>query len=89
MSFKAKEYYACRRKNSYPTKDVAEYKAALRSPYFQWPLYVYRCPVCRGYHLTKMAPKEVRLGITKLEEDLHAGNTVRYLIDSALKVKYA
>jgi hypothetical protein len=44
----------CFRKGSYRTKEIAEaYKAKSEARQPGLTLYIYKCPVCRKYHLTK------------------------------------
>lgn len=44
----------CQAKNRYPTEAAAEAARGHREPRAEVPLRVYACPLCQGFHLTKV-----------------------------------
>jgi hypothetical protein len=45
---------ACRRKQRYGTREIAEQVAGLRMRFVPERLYVYRCTHCDHWHITRM-----------------------------------
>lgn len=46
--------HMCAKKKRYLTLHYAERIRKLRQPLSEETLHIYRCPECRGYHLTKL-----------------------------------
>ena len=51
---------ACERKKRYPTRDDALDSLRACQKHGSRDLHVYRCPYCRGWHLTHKAPQDDR-----------------------------
>ena len=49
---------ACTRKRAYYSPEKAQDMRLLRQPKEEHQLHVYRCQVCRLWHLTKMDPHQ-------------------------------
>lgn len=56
----ALRYKACERKKRYPTRDDALDSLRACQKHGSRDLHVYRCPYCRGWHLTHKAPQDDR-----------------------------
>ena len=48
--------HMCGKKKRYATRDFAMVRLRVRQPDEPAKLYVYQCPECAGWHLTKMEP---------------------------------
>ena len=88
MGFAVGQYYTCKRKKVYCNPEAAKERAAKRSMVAGIPLYTYKCPVCRGYHLTKQAPPKIRTALALLEQRNYAENVVLNLLQSALSPRF-
>jgi hypothetical protein len=94
-SLASMQFTTCDRKKFFSTMEEARRIASLRSRAEGFPLYVYSCRQCRGYHLTKQPPthierqEKLRRDDAVLVQRNYAENIVSYLVGAALKRRFA